>query len=596
MRKRPDRNAKTSKERGSMSGRVQDGICQTRAERDRVRDVISETVGAMDLVPPVPKDELRRIARDVARTAGVDSACGDYLAVLVNNELWRESVARIPVDRRLLLLPRCMRDEAACQGEMDEFGLLCAECGSCVIHDFKTEAERLGYVVLVAEGSPLVMALIETGQIEAVVGVSCLSVLEEVFPYMEAAAIPGVAIPLLHDGCAGTHADLDWIWDAIYLTADGHAPGINLEQLRKEVQNLFDRPGLDGALGPERSETEKIARDWLAQSGKRWRPFLTACVFQALQENGRAALPPWIDKLLVAVECFHKASLIHDDIEDDDEERYGEQTLHERFGIPVALNAGDFLVGEGYRLISELDLSAEQKAAMLGVAAAGHRTLCMGQGAELCWQRSRQCLSVAEVLSIFREKTAPAFEVALRLGEIAAGMNQDLGDVLHEYSDALGVAYQIRDDLADEFDASSAEFDAPSAEFDAPSAEFDAPSAGSAPLRPSVMLALAVDRAGPDERDVLEKHWSRAGSQADSAGEIHRLRAWRAAEEAARVMLHSFQREAVRALDPVRSASLKLILRRVIGKIFDDGVVMGCCSDNQAGNVRKSEPGSEASQ
>ena len=114
----------------------------------------------------------------------------------------------------------------------------------------------------------------------------------------------------------------------------------------------------------------------------------------------------------------------------------------------------------------------------------------------------------------------------------------------------------------------------------------------------SAGVPLRHDRARPsgNERDVLEKHWSRAGSQADSAGEIHRLRAWRAAEEAARVMLHSFQREAVRALDPVRSASLKLILRRVIGKIFDDGVVMGCCSDNQAGNVRKSEPGSEASQ
>ena len=59
--------------------------------------------------------------------------------------------------------------------------------------DLQNEAERLGYAVLVAEGSALVMAIIQTGKIDALVGVSCLSVLEKAFPYMESAAIPGVA-------------------------------------------------------------------------------------------------------------------------------------------------------------------------------------------------------------------------------------------------------------------------------------------------------------------------------------------------------------------------------------------------------------------
>ena len=56
-------------------------------------------------------------------------------------------------------------------------------------------AEDLGYAVLIAEGSPIVMTLIETGQIEAVVGVSCLSTLEKVFPYMEAGAVPRSRYP-----------------------------------------------------------------------------------------------------------------------------------------------------------------------------------------------------------------------------------------------------------------------------------------------------------------------------------------------------------------------------------------------------------------
>src|SRR6201988_1972478 len=97
---------------------------------------------------------------------------------------------------------------ATCPAPFDEFGLLCKQCGLCSIQDLQNEAERLGYAVLVAEGSALVMSLIQTGKIEAIVGVSCLSVLERAFPYMEAAAIPGVAVPLLQDACIGTTLDL----------------------------------------------------------------------------------------------------------------------------------------------------------------------------------------------------------------------------------------------------------------------------------------------------------------------------------------------------------------------------------------------------
>src|SRR5678816_1128514 len=78
--------------------------------------------------------------------------------------------------------------------------------------------------------------------------------------------------------------------------------------------------------------------------------------------------------------------------------RYGEKTLHEEYGVPVALNVGDLLLGEGYRLIAECEVDAESRAAMLKIAAAGHRTLCLGQGAELCWVRNPQQLSSLQVL------------------------------------------------------------------------------------------------------------------------------------------------------------------------------------------------------
>src|SRR6266852_835347 len=182
----------------------------------------------------------------------------------------------------------------------------CKQCGLCTIQDLQTEAERLGYPVLVAEGSALVMALIQTGKIDAIVGVSCLSVLEKAFPFMEAAAIPGVAIPLLQDDCKDTTVDLDWVWDVIHLTSDDRTRRLDLDALRKEVESWFTPDA-------------------------------------------------------------------QDDIEDNDAERYGEQTLHTEHGVPIALNAGDLLIGEGYRLLAESGAEPSTIAGMIRIAADGHR-------------------------------------------------------------------------------------------------------------------------------------------------------------------------------------------------------------------------------
>ena len=112
-----------------------------------------------------------------------------------------------------------------------------------------------------------------------------------------------------------------------------------------------------------------------------------------MRQDAGAALPDDIKKIAVAIECFHKASLIHDDIEDNDATRYGEKTLHAEYGVPVALNVGDLLIGEGYRMIASSKESPEQKSQMLLVAAQGQRQLCRGQGEELCWARDPAPLS-----------------------------------------------------------------------------------------------------------------------------------------------------------------------------------------------------------
>jgi geranylgeranyl pyrophosphate synthase len=531
--------------------------------RQHILHAVREYVAEHKPVPPLPAPDLKVHADKLVAKLGCEPIYRDFIGVLLNNEMWREQLAGVPFERRLLLLPKCLRVEAKCPAPFDEFGLLCKQCGLCSIQDLTTEAERLGYAVLVAEGSAIVMSLIQTGKIEAIVGVSCLSVLERAFPYMEAAAIPGVAVPLLQDDCIDTNVDLDWVWEYIHLTADDRTRRLDLGRLRDEVDFWFAPASLDLIMGPAQGETEQIARQWLMRGGKRWRPFLTVSAFQALSGKADADLPADLRKVAVAVECFHKASLIHDDIQDNDRVRYGEKTLHEEHGVAVALNVGDLLIGEGYRLLAACKASAETRAEMVRVASEGQRELCRGQGAELLWTRKPGVLTPLQVVDIFRLKTAPAFEVALRLGALYAGQHEECSAVLGKFSRALGIAYQIRDDLSDL--GLSGETD------------------DIAGLRPSLVLAIARERAAGEKRALMDRLWRR--EIAPDSAEIEALCRELKADERSEHLLESYKEEAIRSLADLEHPSLKGLLRRVVGKIFNDVEIKGWCKEQEERNA-----------
>ncbi len=520
-------------------------------------------VAEQTLVPPVPMADLKEHADELLAALGTKEIYRDYLGILINNELWRETLATVPFERRLLMIPKCLRVESRCPAPFDEFGLLCKSCGLCSIEDLQFEAEKLGYAALVAEGSAIVMSLIQTGKIDAIVGVACIPVLERAFPYMEAAAVPGVAVPLLQDDCIDTTVDEEWIWDYIHLTSDDKTRRMDLSQLREEVNTWFTPESLDSIMGEREGDTEAIGRDWLARAGKRWRPFLSVAAFQALRTDVGEIIPDDLQKVAVAVECFHKASLIHDDIEDEDTERYGEKTLHSEHGLAVALNVGDLLIGEGYRLIGETSVSAEQRATMLQAAAAGQRQLCRGQGAELVWQQNPTPLKVAEVLDIFRQKTAPAFEVALRLGSICASLekHESVSEVLAQYSENLGIAYQIRDDLSD--------------------LGTEGETNDLAGQRPTVLLAVAYGKAKAEQKAQLDQVWHRQLPEGLTFEDIEQMYLDLKAVKRAEDLLTTYKEQSIRSLTELENANLKGLLRRVIGKIFNDTVVKGWCSEVQ---------------
>jgi geranylgeranyl pyrophosphate synthase len=547
-----------------------ENIPQTRAQRESIRARLRQYVVDAKLVAPLSIADLRKHAQICVQEQELAAIYTDYVGVLLNSEVWRDQLARVPYERRLLLLPKCMRIEDKCPAPFDEFGLLCKQCGLCTIQELQEEAERLGYAVLVAEGSALVMAIIETGKIDAIVGVSCLSVLEKAFPYMESAAIPGVAIPLLQDDCKDVTVDLEWIWETIHLTSDDTTYRLNLDSLRGDVKEWFSDDSLEEIMGPAPTQTEKIARAWLAKNGKRWRPFLTACVWKSMVEDSDMPVPLSLKKLAVAAECFHKASLVHDDIEDNDDFRYGEPSLHSEQGVAVALNVGDLLLGDGYALIADCDLTAQQRIAITRVAASGHRTLCLGQGAEFQWAKCPGPLSCAEVLDIFRKKTATAFEVALQFGALAAGCDQKVCEIISRFSDALGIAYQIRDDLEDMTSQDSL-------------SDLEA-------MRPSLPLALLHERVRgqAQHRQLVDRAWRKQCS-ATELTEVEKLFAEYQIADRCKVLQESYKEEAIRCLTELENPSVKGLLRRVISKIFTVEV-KDWCSEFETRNAASRSP------
>jgi geranylgeranyl pyrophosphate synthase len=440
-----------------------------------------------------------------------------------------------------------MRAAGDCPAQFDELGLVCRRCGRCQLGPLADEAEALGYAVLVAEGTSTVAALIEAGQLDGAIGVSCMPALERAFPHMTEQPFPSLAIPLIRDGCSATGTDLDWVREAVHMTAAGPAAALpDMRGLHEEVLGWFGAAELKAWLGLGDSPTETIGLAWLAGSGKRWRPFLTASVYAALQES-RAPLDGCVRRVALAVECIHKASLVYDDIQDGDAVRYGAPTVHSAHGIPIALNVGLALLGHGYRLIADSGAPPGRVADMLALATRGHCVLCVGQGSELSWGRNPRPLTPDEVLELFRLKTAPSFAVVLGLGAILAGADEATRAAIDAYGEALGVAYQIRDDLDDV----RADADA------------DDVRAGRASL--AMTLAHAAGDAG--ERALIERVWREGGSAAEAAA-VRAVIASRGIEAVQRRLLDDYRQRALSALAPLRSASLKTHLHRIAGRVL----------------------------
>jgi len=414
----------------------------------RIRELLRKEVVLFaeqnKILPPASFELLEAKSRELLFLLNMDEEFLDFTIVLLGNETWREVVNATPFHRRLLLLPQCLRNNLQCKGVFDELGLICAGCKGCQIDDILGKAEELGYSTLVAEGTTVAIGLVEEGSIDAVIGVSCMPVLQNSFEPVSRAAVPVIGLPLLFDGCSNTSLDYDWLFSEIdQITKKTESRPLSVSMIRNQVEEYFTEENLKKYFKGT-TETEKLARATMALGGQRMRPLLALLAYQSysgeISEEVQQALA-------VIIECFHKASLVHDDIQDDEDFRYDQPALHKKAGIPVAINIGDYLIGKGYQLLAGVPCDSKVKADCLKVVATSHLNLSEGQGADILLQQNIAQKSVEEVLKIFEQKTGEAVKVALLTGAIAGNAPESELTVLSQFAEYFGIAYQIRDDL-----------------------------------------------------------------------------------------------------------------------------------------------------
>ena len=201
--------------------------------------------------------------------------------------------------------------------------------------------------------------------------------------------------------------------------------------LTQAIDTIAATPGCPAKL------TEAM-RHAVLGGGKRLRPALCLAACRACGGDASNAMDG-----AVAVEFVHAYSLVHDDLPamDDDDFRRGQPTCHKQFGEALSILAGDELNTHAFEFSARIQPA--QSAVLLIARAAGSSGMVGGQVVDL----NGQALSLEEVESVHRRKTACMMEASVGLGALAANADAQQTRALTNYATALGLAFQIADDL-----------------------------------------------------------------------------------------------------------------------------------------------------
>ncbi len=182
--------------------------------------------------------------------------------------------------------------------------------------------------------------------------------------------------------------------------------------------------------------------------GKRMRPLLVHAAGSAF-----GATADTLDAPAVAVELIHAYSLVHDDLPamDDDALRRGQPTVHVAFDEATAILAGDALQSLAFEVLASTDANDATRVELLRTlaVASGAAGMCGGQALDLAATGNGSSLTVQQLERLHSLKTGALIRAAVRMGALCGGASTDDLERLDRYATALGLAFQVRDDILD---------------------------------------------------------------------------------------------------------------------------------------------------
>lgn len=175
--------------------------------------------------------------------------------------------------------------------------------------------------------------------------------------------------------------------------------------------------------------------------GKRIRPVMVLMATELFTDEVVKALD-----VALAIETFHNFTLVHDDIMDNAPLRRGKQTVHEKWGVNNAILSGDVMMVESNKHLSKVDITVLKP--VLDTFNHTAQGVCEGQQLDMEFE-TRDDVSIEEYIEMIRLKTAVLLGGAMKLGAIVGGANERNAELLYEFGENLGVAFQLQDDILD---------------------------------------------------------------------------------------------------------------------------------------------------
>ena len=202
----------------------------------------------------------------------------------------------------------------------------------------------------------------------------------------------------------------------------------------------------------ELSYPETIAKGMeyaILNGGKRLRPFLLFATLELLNENIKKGV-----KSAIALEMIHSYSLVHDDLPalDNDDYRRGKLTTHKVFGEAEGILIGDSLLTYAFYVLSQKNLeflSSEQLVNIISKTSeyAGINGMIGGQMIDI--QSENKKIDLETLKYIHSHKTGKLIKLPIEIACIIANVEKDKREVLEEYADLIGIAFQVKDDILD---------------------------------------------------------------------------------------------------------------------------------------------------